>query len=104
MDIRGVFYVLTAAVMWGVIGIFAKEVLAEGISALEIAFWRASLAWVMFLAHAWAKSQIKVKRSDLPALFGFGFICVTLFYGSYQVAIRDVGMAMSAVLLYTAPA
>ncbi len=104
MDIRGFFYVLAAATMWGVIGIFAKEVLAEGVTALEIAFWRASLAWIMFLIHATAKKQLKVHRTDLPALFGFGFICVTLFYGSYQLAIRDLGMAMAAVLLYTAPA
>lgn len=104
MDIRGLLYVLAAAFMWGVIGIFAKEVLAEGVTALEIAFWRASLAWVMFLVHATIKKQVRVHRTDLPALFGFGFICVTLFYGSYQLAIRDVGMAMAAVLLYTAPA
>jgi len=104
MDIRGFFYVLAAALMWGVIGIFAKEVLAEGVTALEIAFWRATLAWGMFLVHAMIKKQVKVHRTDLPFLFGFGFICVTLFYGSYQLAIRDVGMAMAAVLLYTAPA
>ena len=104
MDIRGFLYVLAAAFMWGVIGIFAKEVLAEGITALEIAFWRASLAWVMFLVHATIMKQVRVHRTDLPFLFAFGFICVTLFYGAYQLAIRDVGMAMAAVLLYTAPA
>jgi len=100
----GYVYVLTAAFMWGVIGIFAKYVLAEGVSALEIAFWRATFAWVLFLIHALVKGQAKAQRHDLPILFGFGVICVTLFYGSYQLAIRDIGMAMSAVLLYTAPA
>lgn len=104
MDMRGFFFVLAAAFMWGVIGIFAKEVLAEGITALEIAFWRAAFGWVMFMVHALVMKQAKAHRSDLPFLFGFGFICVTLFYGSYQLAIRDVGMAMAAVLLYTAPA
>lgn len=100
----GYIYVLIAAFMWGVIGIFAKYVLAEGVSALEIAFWRAAFAWILFLIHALAKGQAKVKQNDLPILFGFGVICVTLFYGSYQLAIRDIGMAMAAVLLYTAPA
>ncbi|ADU62866.1 MAG: DMT family transporter [Pseudodesulfovibrio sp.] len=104
MDIRGLFYVLAAALMWGVIGIFAKEILAEGVSALEIAFWRATFGWLLFLVHALIMRQTRVTRSDLPALFGFGFICVTLFYGAYQIAIRDVGMALAAVLLYTAPA
>lgn len=104
MDIRGLFYVLAAALMWGVIGIFANIVLAEGVSALEIAFWRAAFGWLLFLAHALVMKQTRVTRNDLPALFGFGFICVTLFYGAYQIAIRDVGMALAAVLLYTAPA
>lgn len=100
----GFLYVLSAAFMWGLIGVFTKYILAEGVSALEIAFWRASIAWIFFLVHALAKKQVRVKRSDLPLLFGFGFICVTMFYGSYQLAIRDVGVALAAVLLYTAPA
>nr|WP_321256934.1 EamA family transporter [uncultured Pseudodesulfovibrio sp.] len=100
----GFLYVLAAAFMWGLIGVFTQYILAEGISALEIAFWRAALAWIMFLIHASVAKQVKVHRTDLPALFGFGFICVTLFYGSYQLAIRDVGIGLAAVLLYTAPA
>ncbi|NDV18782.1 EamA family transporter [Pseudodesulfovibrio sp. JC047] len=100
----GFLYVLSAASMWGLIGLFTQYTLAEGISALEIAFWRAALAWIMFLIHASLTKQVKVHRTDLPALFGFGFICVTLFYGSYQLAIRDVGIGLAAVLLYTAPA
>ncbi|EGB13451.1 protein of unknown function DUF6 transmembrane [Pseudodesulfovibrio mercurii] len=100
----GFLYVLAAAFMWGVIGVFTKFVLAEGVSALEIAFWRAMFGWVFFMIHATVAGQLKAQRKDLPALLGFGVICVTLFYGAYQIAIRDVGMAMAAVLLYTAPA
>jgi drug/metabolite transporter (DMT)-like permease len=100
----GFLYVLTAAFMWGVIGLFTKFVLAEGVSALEIAFWRAMFGWMFFLVHAAVAGQLRAHRSDMPALLGFGVICVTLFYGAYQIAIRDVGMAMAAVLLYTAPA
>jgi len=100
----GFLFVLAAAFMWGLIGVFTKYILAEGISSLEIAFWRASIAWVFFLIHATIAKQVRVHRVDLPALLGFGFICVTMFYGAYQLAIRDVGMAMAAVLLYTAPA
>ncbi|KAB1440383.1 DMT family transporter [Pseudodesulfovibrio senegalensis] len=104
MDVRGLCYVLAAAFMWGIIGIFTKYILKDGVSALEIAFWRAAFAWVLFLIHATAKKQLKVKTVDLTILVGFGFICVTLFYASYQLAIRDVGVALAAVLLYTAPA
>jgi drug/metabolite transporter (DMT)-like permease len=100
----GFLYVMAAAFMWGLIGVFTKFILNAGVSALEIAFWRAMFGWVFFLIHAAAAGQLKAHRNDLPALLGFGVICVTLFYGAYQIAIRDVGMAMAAVLLYTAPA
>jgi len=104
MDFRGFLYVVCAAFMWGSTGIFAKELLAEGIAPLEIAFWRAMLGWVLFAVHAFLRKQVSVRRNDLPVICGFGIICITLFYGSYQIAIRDIGMAMAAVLLYTAPA
>ncbi len=104
MDIRGLCYVLSAAFMWGIIGIFTKYILKDGVPALEIAFWRAAIAWVLFTSHAGITKQLRVKTKDLPILLGFGFICVTLFYASYQLAIRDVGVALAAVLLYTAPA
>lgn len=104
MDIRGIFYVLAAAVMWGLIGVFTKFILVENVSALEIAFWRAMFAWVLFTIHAKLQNAIRVQRSDLPVLLLFGFVCVTMFYAAYQLAIRDVGVAMAAVLLYTAPA
>ncbi|BDQ35634.1 DMT family transporter [Pseudodesulfovibrio portus] len=100
----GLLYVLAAAFMWGMIGVFTKYILAEEVSALEIAFWRAIIGWLFFLAHALVAGQARAHRKDLPALFGFGFVCVTMFYGAYQLAIRDVGMALAAVLLYTAPA
>ena len=104
MDIRGFIYVLAAASMWGTIGVFSREILNEGITPLEIAFWRAAMAGVMFLAHATGTRKIQVRPADLPALMGFGFVCVTVFYGAYQIAVRDVGIALASVLLYTAPA
>lgn len=104
MDLRGYLYMLAAAFMWGLIGVFTKFLLAEGIGALEIAFWRAVFGWLLFLLHASARNKVRVRRADLPVLLSFGFVCVTLFYASYQLAIRDVGVALAAVLLYTAPA
>ncbi|GAB7023551.1 DMT family transporter [Salidesulfovibrio brasiliensis] len=104
MDPRGYIYMLAAAFMWGLIGVFTKFLLEEGISALEIAYWRAVFAWLLFVAHARVKRRVWVHLADLPVLLSFGFVCVTLFYASYQLAIRDVGVALAAVLLYTAPA
>ena len=104
MDPLGTLLIMAAAVMWALIGAFSKALLARGLGPMEIAFWRASLAGVMFVAHAALTGKLRLRLTDLPALLAFGFLGVTVFYGAYQVAVRDVGMALASVLLYTAPA
>lgn len=104
MDPLGTLFVLAAAVMWALIGAFSKALLAQGLGPMEIAFWRAALAGVMFVAHAAVVGKLRLRFTELPALLAFGFLGVTIFYGAYQVAVRDVGMALASVLLYTAPA
>lgn len=104
MEIRGYLYVLLAALMWGLIGPISKFIFAEGVTPLETAFWRAVFAWCMFAAHARFIGAMSVKGRDVPSLVFFGVLCVSVFYGAYQLAVQDVGAALASVLLYTAPA
>lgn len=103
-DLRGVLFLVAAACMWGILGPLSKLALAEGVGALEIAFWRAAFGAVLFGVHAVYTRQHRIASSDVLSLVLFGFIGVTVFYGSYQLAIQSVGAALAAVLLYTSPA
>jgi DME family drug/metabolite transporter len=71
---------------------------------LEVAFWRAGFGWLFFLVQAGWKKEYAVAGRDLPMIVGFGFLGVTVFFGSYQIAVQSGGAALAAVLLYTAPA
>jgi DME family drug/metabolite transporter len=71
---------------------------------MEVAFWRAVLAWGFFGVHAVATRAVRIHLADLPMVVLFAIFGVTFFYGSYQFAIRGGGAALAAVLLYTAPA
>lgn len=71
---------------------------------MEVAFWRAVLAWGFFGLHALAIRAVGLQWRDLPMVLLFALSGVTLFYGSYQLAIRAGGAAVASVLLYTAPA
>lgn len=102
--IRGFIYILTAAVLWGCIGPVAKTAFAQGLTPLEVAFWRAVIGWAFFCVHALAIRQVGIKKTHLPIMFIFALICVTGFYGSYQLAVNLGGAARASVLLYTAPA
>ena len=101
---KGYLLIFAAAALWGLIGPFAKLAFQEGVTPLEVAFWRAVLAWLCFGPQAIWQRQFRVAASDLPALGLFGLTGVFLFYGSYQLAVQKGGAALASVLLYTAPA
>ena len=104
MRYRGYLLILAAAILWGIIGPVARGAFAEGVTPMEVAFWRAVLAWIFFGLHALVKRQVRISTRDWPALLVFSGAGVTLFYASYQFAVQLGGAALAAVLLYTAPA
>lgn len=75
-----------------------------GVTPLEIAFWRAALAAVLFAVHALAIGRLRVAPRALPGLAAFGLAGVSVFYGAYLLAVQRGGAALASVLLYTAPA
>ena len=101
---RGYLWILAAALMWGTLGPVARRAFAEGLAPLEVAFWRAVLAWGCFTVHALAVRRFTVAGKDMPMITLFALTGVTMFYSSYQLAVQQGGAALAAVLLYTAPA
>lgn len=104
MRCAGYLLVLAAAALWALIGPVSRLAFAEGLTPLEVATWRAGLGWVCFAVHALATGQTRAAARDLPILGLFGLAGVSLFYGSYQLAVQSGGAALASVLLYTAPA
>ena len=100
----GYFYVLLAAFLWGLIGPLSRMAFQEGLTPLTVAFYRALLSWIFFLAHAARTGGLRVAPRDLPVFPLFGLLGVALFYGAYQLAVLYGGAALASVLLYTAPA
>ncbi len=102
--VLGYGLIITAALLWSLIGPLSKLAFQEGISPLEVAFWRAVFSWGLFGTHAWIRGQTRFDRGDVPVLIVFGLSGVSLFYVSYQFAVQKGGAALASVLLYTAPA
>jgi drug/metabolite transporter, DME family len=104
LQLKGYLYIMAAAALWGILGPFSRLAFSQGVAPMEVAFWRAVLAWGFFAVHAVATRAVRLRLHDLPMVVLFAITGVTLFYGSYQMAIRSGGAAVAAVLLYTAPA
>ena len=104
MVFKGYAFIVAAAVLWGMIGPFSRLAFQEGIAPMEVAFWRALLAWILFGGHAIIRREVRLYPKDIPYILVFGVCGVSLFYFAYQMAVKHGGAALAAVLLYTAPA
>ncbi|AFZ65969.1 DMT family transporter [Deinococcus peraridilitoris] len=96
--------ILAAAVLWGLLGIFGKFALAQGLHPLETAFWRAVLGGSLFALHALVTRAPLPRGRDLLVTVVFGLTGVSVFYGAYLLAVQAGGASLASVLLYTAPA
>jgi drug/metabolite transporter, DME family len=100
----GYAYIVAAALLWATIGPSARFALQAGIAPLEIGFWRATIAGLLFALHAGVRGRLGIARADLPVVGAFALLGVTVFYWSYFRAVQLGGAALAAILLYTAPA
>ena len=101
---RAALLLLTAAFLWGLLGIFGKLAFALGLSPLEVAFWRAALGGGLYLLHALSVRARFPRGLDALVTALFGLAGVSVFYASYQLAVQSGGASLASVLLYTAPA
>lgn len=104
MAYAGYGFVLLAAALWALIGPLARFCLADGLDPLEIAFWRAGFGTLCFALHAARHGSWRAAPRHVAHFAAFGVIGVGVFFASYQVAVREGGAALAAILLYTAPA
>jgi drug/metabolite transporter, DME family len=96
--------VSSAIVLWGLGGIFTKNILEAGVGALEIAFWRLLLSGVLFTLQAFAQRDFKLKAAkDLWYFAGFAVFIITLNYLSFNYAVQHGGVSLVNLLLAVVP-
>ena len=94
---------MAAAFQWALLGPVARVAFAEGIAPLTVAFWRATVAALLFAAHASVTRAHALRRQDrLPAML-LGVVAVAGLYVSYFESVQRGGAALAAILLYSAP-
>ncbi len=104
---RGYFLVLLAASLWASLGVIYKF-LAEsyGIPPLAVALFRAGLGSLILLLGLLLirPGWLHIDRQTAKVVAAYGVFGVALFYATYINAILTAGVAVAAVLMYTAPA
>lgn len=98
--------ILLAGSLWGLIGLFTRNLSTIGLSASSIVVVRniGGLLVLGLVLLVWDRSVFKIKPRHLPYFFGTGIVSILLFTLCYFSAQQMSSLAVAAILLYTAPA
>ena len=105
MERKASWYILTAAALWGCIGVFLKLLTAAGLSSMEGVAVRSLVSAVLyglFLALT-DRSALRIRPRHWYYFFGTGVCSLVFFNWCYFSAISRSSMSVAAVLLYTSP-
>ena len=98
--------ILAAAALWGIIGLWNRQLMAMGLSPTGIVAVR-NFGGMALLAGIFAfrdRSVFRVKKVHLKYFFGTGIVSVVLFTVCYFSCQQLCSLAVASILLYTAPA
>ncbi len=101
----GTFFIVTAGILWGFMGIFVRNLNKYGISSMQTValrvFFTAAVMAVFTLLYD--KKLFKIKLRDWWCFFGTGICSIVFFNFCYFRTITLTSLSAAAVLLYTAP-
>ncbi len=105
-DTTAILQIFVAGVLWGLVGPLVKLMEMSGSNASATSFIRMGFALLIMAAITVAKYGIrsfKVDAKTLAACIVLGAVSNGLYNMVYTMAIANAGIAVSAVLLNTAP-
>ena len=99
------FFVIVAAVLWGVMGIFVRHLERLGLGTMEIVAIRVAVTALILMVFllCYDRKLLKIKLRDLWLFLTNGLISVILFNFCYYKAMSLTSLSVAAVLIYTSP-
>ncbi|MDD3311785.1 DMT family transporter [Pseudodesulfovibrio sp.] len=99
----GYGFTVLAAFSWSLMTLFAKAMLAAGLSPMEISFWRAAIGGLCFIASAASLRTLRIPPARALLFILWGVLSVAGLFYVFLTSIQYNGAAMGEILLYTAP-
>ena len=97
--------ILAAAALWGIIGLWNRQLMELGLSPTGIVAVRnfGGMALLSAIFAVRDRSVFRVQRAHLKYFFGTGIVSVVLFTVCYFSCQKLCSLAVASILLYTAP-
>ena len=97
--------ILSAAALWGIIGVWNRALMSRGLAPTDIAAVRnlGGMALLCLLLSLRDRSVFRIRREHLPYFLGTGIVSVVFFTVCYFSCQKLCSLAVASILLYTAP-
>lgn len=97
--------ILAAAALWGIIGLWNRNLMAGGLAPTDIVVVRNFGGMLLLLAVFAVRDRgvFRVRREHLKYFLGTGVVSVVLFTCCYFTCQKLCSLAVASILLYTAP-
>lgn len=103
---QGYLLILLSGVLWGTIGLFVKWMTGLGATPVFSGFCRMAFALPILAILTLIKfgpKAFKIDKYSLRTCALMGLICQAAYNFLYSYAVEELGVSISAVLLYIAP-
>ncbi len=103
---RAYIFIIAAACLWGIIGVFITRLYALGFSTAQVVAVRAVSATFFLVVHTLFHDYrlLRIRPADSGYFIGTGVFSVALFNWCLFRAIAETSISVATILLYTAPA
>ncbi len=101
----GVIYVLLAAIFWGTIGLYVRQLRAAGLTSWDIALTRMGVGLIAMAGYLllFQREKLAVHWRDLWLFAGAGILSLLCMNYCYTETVQITSLAIAGTLLYTAP-
>lgn len=98
-------FVTGAAVLWGILVIFVKQLSKAGLSSMEIVTLRVYGSAIILLCGIllYNKKLLKIELKDAWYFVGSGVVSIVFFSWCYFKNVTVSSVAVSSILMYTSP-
>lgn len=102
---KGIILAVITAVMWGIMGMFVRDMSRYRFSNIEISFFRCALAgaaYFVFLLVTKPKA-LKIDLKGLIICILYGAVAYSISFVSYSVAVSRIPVGVATVLMFMSP-
>ena len=102
---EGIALAVITAVMWGIMGIFVRDLSNYRFSNIEISFFRCALAgaaYFLFLCVT-KPSALRISLRGLVICIVYGAVAYSISFVSYSVAVSRIPVGVATVLMFMSP-